>query len=133
MLRVHAHVRPDKLEIIEEQDFKKFLRNRVWEIITLDIEQVRSIRSLQENRYYFWVVIKILSEYFGYTPEEMHEVLKTAFLTKKLRMKHDKRRKLTMIRSTTTLTTLEFEEYLEKVRLFARGFNVYIPLPNEEV
>lgn len=82
-------------------------------------------RSNQENRYYWGVVIKLLSDHLGYTDEEMHDALKMLFLK-------DNSREIPTLRSTTELTTIEFEKYLENIKMWAANImNVYIPDPNE--
>jgi len=89
------------------------------------VRKLKKERSNEQNRYYWGVVIKLLSEHIGYIDEEMHEALKLKFL-------RDDSRKIPTLRSTTDLTTIEFEEYLEKIRIWAaQELNCYIPLPNE--
>jgi len=47
-------------------------------------------------------------------------------------MERDKRRKLTRTRSTTDLTTVEFEDFCSRVRTWAsKTLKIIIPLPNE--
>ncbi len=72
-------------------------------------------RSTQANRYYWGVVVAMIAEYLGYTPEEAHEAIAWHLL-----QRHDERgAKLPRRRSTASLTTEEFQEYLEQVRTFA--------------
>lgn len=63
-LRVHAHVREDKLDIIEIEPFKKFLKSRIGDLITIDLEKVYTKRTIPENRYFHGVVIPILADYW---------------------------------------------------------------------
>lgn len=89
-------------------------------------------RSNDQNSYYHGVVIKLLSEHTGYDEDDMHEILKSLFLSDRERLMWDKRKKVTRVKSTSTLTTVEFEQYLDKVRKWAAAeLGVYIPLPNE--
>lgn len=88
------------------------------------------IRSLSENRYYRGVVIKKLSDFTGYNDNEMHNILRYKFLLKY----HENHKIPPIARSTTELTTVEFEEYLTKIREWASiDLGCYIPLPNEAV
>jgi chloramphenicol 3-O-phosphotransferase len=90
------------------------------------VRRKRKQRSDRQNRYYRGVIVRILADHLGYSEDEMHEALKWEFL----RVHHDD--KPDTVRSTTTLTTLEFEEYCEKVRMWAsKEFGCFIPLPNE--
>ena len=94
--------------------------------VTIRKIEHKQMRSIVQNNYYRGVVIKILSDFTGYEPDEMHEALKRKFLT------YENVKGLPTILSTTQLKTHEFEEYLERIRRWAAtDFGVYIPLPNE--
>ena len=89
------------------------------------VRRRKKSRSLPQNAYYFGVCIKLLCETTGYTDDEMHIALKMMFL-------QDKTRKIPTLISTTSLTTVSFEEYLEKIRQWAaQELSCSIPLPNE--
>lgn len=91
----------------------------------LEINKSKNKRSLNQNKYYWGVVIKIFSDDTGYTPEECHQWLASKFLqyTKNGR---------DFTRSTKQLDTKEFEEYTEKCRQWLyHELNLHIPLPNE--
>lgn len=101
----------------------KFLEGKEIEL-TLRAKPKR--RSLNQNRYYWCVVVSMLAMAAGYEPEEMHEALKFRFL----RIHEDG--PLPAARSTTDLTTKEFEEYAAKCRqLGAEMYGLYVPEPNE--
>ncbi len=138
-LRVHAHVKEDKLEIIELDSFKKFLSQRVGELITIDIEKVYSKRTTLENRYFHGVVIPILADYWWYDVrikeeiEAVKEIIYAEHLTSKVRLSRDRRRKFTITRRSSDLNTKELEKLMENIRIWARlEFNVIIPEPNKE-
>jgi len=70
-------------------------------------------------------VYRLLADYTGHSPEEIHEAMKYEFL-----LNHES--KLKVPRSTSELSTLEMEDYLSRVREFASmELGVYIPEPNE--
>ncbi len=95
--------------------------------IWLSLSIARKSRSNNQNRYYFGVIIDILSDYFGYSTLECHEVLKWQFL----RIVGENG-KPDSCKSTTELDTMEFEVYLNKVREWASTeYEIYLPLPNE--
>jgi hypothetical protein len=74
-------------------------------------------RSLPQNRYYWGVVIKMLSELTGYEPEILHEFLCGKFIGERSRSVFDK---LIMIRQkSSSLSASEFSEYIEKIRFWA--------------
>ena len=58
----------------------------------------------------------------------MHSIYKSKFLKERRVMKN---RVYEMIRSTTSLNTEEFSEYVEKCRRFAEEQGMIIPDPNE--
>lgn len=99
----------------------------------VQIKRHREKRSNKENNYYWGVIVKTLSDEFGYFPEEMHQVLKRLFLT------YEKPNKVTgelefFSASTTSLTTEKAEEYYENIRIWAlREYSILIPLPNEKL
>lgn len=91
-------------------------------------------RSMPENKYYWSVVVEIVAEELGYTKDEMHEVFKAMFLSdvKHIKMNNGTVREIRFSRSTTSLKTFEFEQYLDNIRIWAGcELGINIPLPNE--
>ena len=110
--------------IIEVQRFFKDQLPKL-ENKEVEIKVVSSTRSSQQNRYYWGVILKIISQETGFTPEEAHEVYKKKFLTYQ---KEYKGKKYDFVRSTTDLDIFEFGEYLDKVIGHARGeLNLIVP------
>jgi len=109
-------------------------RYLVW-IAHLDGKQVeivvrkwRQQRSINQNRYYWGVVVAALADHCGYTPEEMHEALKEKFLG------HEEVDKfgLKKIKSSATLTTEDFNSYVNQVVIWAaQDLQCYIGDPNQ--
>jgi hypothetical protein len=99
------------------------------EDVEITLQKLRRQRSGRQNRYYWGVLVAMIAEAAGYsTPEEAHDALRLHFL-----QKHDDGQMPT-IRSTTELTTAEFEEYQSKCRQLATEmFGIYVPEPNEVV
>lgn len=92
---------------------------------TIEVVKSKSKRSLSQNAYYWGVVIKIMSDDTGFTPDEMHQALKHQFL---LYFKEGK----AFTKSTKSLDTKEFEKYAEQCRMFgSENLGLVIPLPNE--
>lgn len=91
----------------------------------LEIHKAKAKRSLNQNSYYWGVVVTILADETGYTIDEVHQELGGMFLRYQKSGKE-------FTRSTATLDTLEFELYLERCRKWAwNDMNITIPLPNE--
>ena len=93
--------------------------------VTVTVSTYKKYRSNPQNSYYFGVVVALIAEEIGDSVENTHEALKAKFL-------YDMTGDLPKVRSTTDLSTLEFEEYLEKIRRFASEFlGMFIPDPND--
>lgn len=94
-------------------------------------EWTSTIRSNPQNRYYWGVVIDILSNHTGFDPVDMHEILKHKFLDRNVVIADEVMR---IPKSTTSLTTSEFEIYLSQIKEWASiGLSVVLPDPNEEI
>jgi|SRR5688572_24285161 len=91
----------------------------------VEIHRAASKRSLNQNRYYWGVIIDLFAQNTGYTKDEAHQELAGMFL------KYESHGK-PFVRSTTSLTTLEFEQYADKCRQWmGEMLGIHVPLPNE--
>lgn len=129
-LRIDSDAQPMFLERISKYPGRNV-------VVTVDIESKK--RSVQENRYYYGVVVALVQEALlnewgeSLTKEETHELLKQQCNWKEL-VNDSTGESLKVPQSTTDLTTVEFEDYLERCRRFAFEYlNVSIPLPNEQI
>lgn len=118
--------------IVYTSDFAKFCAwfNKFKEdthvFITIEKITKRKLRSVEQNKYYWGIVIKILSEEIGYSKDEMHEALKRKFLV------YENVQGLPTQLSTTQLSTIEFEAYLEQIRRWASmDMGIIIPDPEQ--
>ena len=101
--------------------------------IELVIKKVQKKRSLNQNAYYWGVPIKMLAEKFGYETKEeiesIHDFLASMFLTV---TKTVMGMEVKVVRSTSRLSTVEFETYCRRIRMWAAvAINFDIPEPNE--
>lgn len=119
-----------KLFLFNQGGYTGFLKHLAGKRVTLTIGEDKPTRSSNQHRYYFGVVVKTIAEELGYTSDELHEALKYKFL--RLEAEPDKFRPLVSMRSTTSLKTDEFEQFLEQVRIWAAtDLGIVVPLPNE--
>jgi hypothetical protein len=128
MTRIHyAHVdEHGKLRLDAPASFASAMRVFAGKPVELTVRVKRNRRSDRQNAYYWSVIVGMLAEFCGYDQDAMHEALKWKFL----RLEADS--PLPTVRSTASLSTHEFEEYVERVRLWAGAdLGVNIPLPNE--
>ena len=99
-------------------------------IVEVTIKEYKPKRSNQLNQYYWGVVVKLISEYTGYTKEETHELLKQTFLKKKILIDDEW---YDTTDSTTKLNNKEMLEFIDEVKIWAsQTLNVYIPDPHEK-
>lgn len=93
------------------------------------------MRSLPQQRYYFGVIIKILSDELGYSPMQIHEMLKEEFLFEILHIRtKDNILQKKIVKSTTEITTAEAEQYYSDIRQWASmELGIWLPEPNEEI
>tara|TARA_R110000751_G_scaffold71449_1_gene145064 strand:- start:188 stop:556 length:369 start_codon:yes stop_codon:yes gene_type:complete len=102
---------------------KELDQEQLWSVT---VKPYKSIRSLDQNDYY-WNLVAELANYFGLKSKtEMHEVLLYKLLSEEKQIKN---LKVMTIGSTTKLNTKQFNEYLEQVKHFARGYGFKL---NEE-
>lgn len=118
-------VKGGKLYFDNRDSFDKYVAGLNGRV-EVTVRKWRKQRSLPQLRYYWGVIIKMLSEELGYDPQETHEAMKFLFL----RVEHEG--KPTTVRSTRDLTTVEFMEYFEKIQIWAATeLNLVIPDPNQ--
>lgn len=86
-------------------------------------------RSNAQNRYWWGVILKYISEATGFTPEECHAIVKAMFLKHKYVIGDVE---IDAVLSTADLATDEFNELCENARRWAAEFlHINIPEPNE--
>jgi hypothetical protein len=77
-------VRRGRLEMRNRKTVTAQLRRMKDCEVVITIEPRKAARSQLQNRYYWGVVVDLISQHTGYSPEELHELLKAKFLPKKL-------------------------------------------------
>lgn len=93
------------------------LEKKDWDkLFEIKEKREKTIRSLAQNKYYFWVIIDIISNHHWYSPAETHELLKATF----------------NIETTTDLSTSEFKTLCEMIiDIWKTKFDCIIPLPRD--
>lgn len=128
-----AKVEKGKLLIYGKKLFNDYLSTLDGKDVRIVVGKLEKQRSNKENAYYWGVAIKLISEEIGLSAEETHEALKILFLKKHIDFQIlNKIEPIEYVRSTASLSTKEFEEYLENIRMWAASFlNCQVPMPNE--
>ncbi len=108
------------------------LRDGDYEMV---LERKRATRSQQQNRFYFGVVLRALSDHTGYPPDEIHEICKAKFLPKRLAVADGNGEivgEFVIGGSTRKLTQQEFTDYMDAVTVWAGelgcAFDEYTPV-----
>lgn len=104
------------------------------------VTQPKSIRSVQQNRLYWWWFLKHLVKFHEdkwdiYTSDQLHWVFKTMLLKKrKYNEVWNKRKWITEVWSTSDLNTKQFTEYMDKInKIYIDAHWFSVPeCPNEE-
>lgn len=107
-----------------------YLKNHDGDYIRMEYSQPVKGRSSNQNKYYWGVIMTMIAAETGHTTEEIHEYCKAKFLPRIFLKIGNEEQELT--KSTTTLSTMDMEDYHERIRSFAATeLNITIPLPNE--
>lgn len=86
-------------------------------------------RTLDQNAYYWGVALEIISKETGHTPEELHEIFKRMFLS--ARVIEYRGKEIRVPGSTSLLSTKEFVEYIERVKVEAGEMGIEVPESNK--
>lgn len=121
-------VEKGKLELGNRPRFQTNLVKLEGKEVEISITERKSTRSLRQNAYYFGVIIKLMSKYCGYDPDEMHERLQYRFLRRTLPDG------FVYVQRYKNLNTKQAETYHSQIRQWASmEYSVYIPDPNEGI
>jgi len=115
------------------EEFKAYLSTLNSDVELIVRNLGHKSRSDNQLRYYWGVVIRMISDETGYTPNEAHEICKALFLSEKLVL-HTAHgdQIIDTPKSTTALTTKEMEQYMSEIRMWAScELSLNIPEPNE--
>lgn len=135
MLKLNSHTFYGKLiegtvRLTNKKIFDKTLAQYDDCNIIVEVRREKNKRTLDQNAYYWGVVLKTISIDTGHTEQELHDILKS-FIPKKTLPFIKKDGSIVNIpvpRSTTELSTGEFSEYIERIRAkFAMEFGIIIP------
>ncbi len=91
--------------------------------VQITIKKHHPRRSDNQNAYYWGVIVPMMSEAIGYDREEMHAALKMRLL-----QTHTDG-PLRTVRSTSTLNTKEFAEYVDNCIRLAAEMGIVVPDP----
>jgi hypothetical protein len=120
-----ATIQKGKLVFNNPDGFEKYLWKLNDKSVDVVVRLPRKDRSYKQNRFLWGICYELISESTGYTREEVHDAMRLLFLK-------DEDRAILTLKSTTSLTTVEMNEYWAKIQQFAaEKLNLIIPDPKE--
>lgn len=120
-----AEIKNNSLIIEDTEKYNNWLFQLNENKVEVIIRKPKKIRSERQNRYYWGVVLKLISETTGESSEDLHNHFSYKWLST-----NGKSGKLISKKSTTTLSTIEFAEYIDKIIIWGERFlNITFPEP----
>ena len=117
-----------KLSLDNPTQLHQWLHNVNGKRVEVTVERQTRKRTTDQNAYY-WLICTTIGKDLGYSSDEVHELLKSMFLKKPLWVKG---KFIPVVGSTTRMDTVEFTEYIERVRQWAaEELRITIPDPDE--
>ncbi len=123
--KFYGEVNDGKLVVENKDKFDLFVGTLSGKV-EIVVKPWRKTRSGQQNKYLWGVVYKIIAEYTGEDIMDIHNNFKY-----KLLKSTGKSGKLHSCKSTTKLSTADFTDYIEKIKVWASGFGLNIPSPDD--
>mgnify|MGYP003111390236 FL=1 len=123
--------------VIKDDKDKQSLINYLRELgndYIVDVKKQRNNRSNMQNNYYWKCIVQELSDFTGFFPDEMHDILKVKFSTEwqTIELSENKTIGIQTLNSTARMNTKEFEVYTEQIRIWALSdLGIRLMLPNE--
>ncbi|MBI5402503.1 MAG: hypothetical protein HY959_03820 [Ignavibacteriae bacterium] len=118
-----ADVEKGQLNFKRLELFKTYLNNLNGQKVLVSVKKYYRSRSTKQNSLY-WIWLTCIGNEIGEEPEDLHSTFKAMFLT-------DRSKKFPIVKSTTSLNTFEFMEYMEKIARKMADFNINLPNPDE--
>ena len=110
-----------------DQYIKSFKDGTLLEII---VKKFKETKSDPLRKYYFGVVMKLLSEETGYTKDEMHDAMKAKFAS--TYGENDLLIIQSVFSNKSKMSIEDKQDFIEQVKRWAATYlSLYIPDPNE--
>lgn len=131
-----AEVKDGKVPAGVSQAIRDILAGMSGKSIVIRLSEYRKRRSLKQNRFYFGIVVPLILDMFteagnNTDEDEVHEYLKEHVGKLVTVMEDPSGVRHKVVRSSRSLTTAEWEDYITKIRAWAAEFGIAVPMPNE--
>jgi hypothetical protein len=132
----HGSIKAGRIHIRHRRQFdQQVAQLREGAEIEIEVTIRRATRSLNQNAWYWGVIVEAISDYTGFTPDEVHEFLKAKFIPKRLAIADGNGEvvdEYVLGGSTRKMNTLQFGEFCETVRRWAaETLAIDIPDPGD--
>ena len=123
-----GEIKNNEIKIDDEIGYQIWIADLNGKRVRVIVEQETYKRTDPQNKYYWGVVVELLSQELGYETEEVHNLLKSMFLKRRVILKG---KEYISIGSTAKLSTSQFTDYIEKIKRFS-SLELSIIIPESE-
>ena len=115
-----------KVKLLNRSGFDALIKRLDGFEIDVLIRKHRKDRTLSQQGYLWGGIYQFIADHTdGWTKEDVHDAMRQMFLT-------DRTGPMPLLRSTTELSTVEFNEYIERIAQFcAETLELVIPEPEK--
>jgi hypothetical protein len=131
--KFHAQIIAGRIRLFpgERRYYDECLRSLEGKNVQLTLGKVKGLRTEQQMRYYFGVVVKLIADYTGDDIDTIHEFLKDKFAPKKT-ITVEKETRVVPGCTHDLFKDNFFEDYVDHIRQWAaQELQIVIPDPNQ--
>lgn len=127
-LTVRGEIKDGVLKIGSSRYLKGMIQQFEDCKVNVTLARQQKSKSKEQLGYLWGVVYPEISTHTGHTPEELHDIFKTKFLTSKRMWRGAE---MVIVGSTQTLSVGEMAEFMASVQLEANELGIEIPEPDK--
>lgn len=127
-MKFRAKIVEGHITFSDKYRWTEYLRQIEGKYVDIEVKIYRKKRTLDQNAYWWGVVMQTLSENTGYEKEEMNDLIESMFLSKELEIEGVV---YTVPGKVKNLSTVEFNELKERVQRWA-AIDLGIDIPDPE-
>ena len=134
----YGKVKDGTVKLASKSEFQAAVTALEGSEVEITISKKKKQRSLQQNAYYFGVIIPMLRQGLIDTglrvsKSETHEMLKSKFLKKEI-INEKTGEIFEYIGSTTEMSTVDFMGFIAEIQMWASTYlSLYLPDPGEQL
>ena len=116
-------IKDGKFKIDNPEKYQQYISQLKDGRYKISVQRICNKRSTNQNSLY-WVWMSILGNEIGEDAEDMHCTFKSMYLV-------DRSKKIPIVKSTTSLSVLDFGEYMNKIDRWASTNGYLLPTPED--